>query len=114
MKKPYQKDTRFGPKSAPFAGQSPPVKRVKTDGRIGDSRPASSLRAGLDVDNNSKVQPHSGGLASVAASHLGTSPKGGTWSPRAAKARAMAKPNPKPYANPVNLTSKGLKKVKPD
>ena len=33
---------------------------------------------------------------------------------RVKKIRAMAKPNPKGYANPVNMTRKVLKHVKPD
>lgn len=108
----YQKNTNLV-KEAAFAGQHPAVKRVKTDGRIGSATPASYLKGGLTVNNNTKAQPHSGGLAGAAASHMGLSPKGGSWSPRAEKARKMAKPNPKPYANPVNAEHHTLKKMKP-
>ena len=112
MKKIYSKNTNMV-SSAPFA-QHPPVQRVKTDGRIGSATPHSQLVGGFTVNNNAKTQPHGGKLAGVAASHMGLSPKGGTYSPRVQKARKMAKPNPKAYANPINVDRGSLKRVKPD
>jgi hypothetical protein len=110
---PYNKNTNLV-KQAGFAGQHPPVTKVKTDGRIGSATPPSYLKGGLTVDNNKKVQPHHGAIGGAAPSHMGLSPKGGTWSPRVEKARKMAHPNPKPYANPLNSVRGPLKRVKPD
>lgn len=91
------------------------VTRVKTDGRIGSATPHSELKGGFTVDNNRKVQPHHGTLGSVAASHMShTYESTGAYQPRAAKAKQMAKPNPKKYANPVNVERGTLKHVKPD
>ena len=91
------------------------VTRVKTDGRIGSATPHSELKGGFEVDNNQKAQPHHGRLGGVAATHMSPSHEGGdVYQPRVKKARAMAKPNPKGYANPVNMTRKVLKHVKPD
>jgi hypothetical protein len=102
-----------------FSGQNPTVTRVKTDGRIGSVTPPNFLKGGFTADNNSKVQPHSGGLGAVAASHLGLNPKGGTYSPRVAKARATAaagrKAMSRPHTNPINAeVPSRLKHVKPD
>ena len=91
------------------------VTRVKTDGRIGSATPHSELKGGFEVDNNQKAQPHHGRLGGVAATHMSPSHEGGDiYQPRVKKVRAMAKPNPKGYANPVNMTRKVLKHVKPD
>lgn len=92
-----------------------PVQRVKTDGRIGSATPASYLKGGLDVNTNSAAQPHSGGLAGAAASHMGTNPKGGTWSPRVAKARkTAATPRHEAHVHPMNHAKPALKKVTPN
>ena len=110
----YQKNQNMV-QSHEFAGQNPRVTRVKTDGRLGTNTPHSELRGGFEVDNNQKVQPHHGRLGSVAGAHMGPNHEGGdAYQPRVKKARAMAKPNPKGYANPVNMTRKVLKHVKPD
>lgn len=93
---------------------SPGISRVKTDGRIGSATPARYLSGGFTADNNQAQQPHHGAVGSAAAKHMSPGHKGGVWSPRATKARAMAKPNPKPYANPVNAATPSLKRVKPD
>lgn len=109
----YQKNTNLV-KSADFP-QHPPVTRVKTDGRIGSVTPSSYLKGGLTVNNNKGQQPHHGPIGGAAAGHMSAGHKGGAqWSPRVAKARIMAKPNPKPYANPVNVDRPTLKKIKPD
>jgi hypothetical protein len=98
-----------------FSGQNPKVIRVKTDGRIGSATPHSELKGGFTVDNNKKVQPHHGPLGSVAAAHMSNTHEGGkAFQPRVQKARSMAKPNPKTYANPVNVERGSLKHVKPD
>ncbi len=98
-----------------FAGQSPRVTRVKTDGRIGSATPPEYLKGGLTVNNNSKAQAHRGGLGAVAAKHMSPSHEGGdVFSRRVTKARSMAKPNPKGYANPVNVDRPTLKHVKPE
>jgi hypothetical protein len=100
--------------SAPFAGQSPPVTRVKTDGRIGSVTPPSMLKGGFTVDNNTKAGPP-GRLGSKVATHVSPGHQGGNeWSPRVKKARAMAHPNPKAYANPVNQKRGSLIVKKPD
>ena len=113
----YQKNTNMVAESE-FAGQSPRVARVKTDGRIGSVTPPSFLKGGFTADNNSKAQPHGGGLGAVAATHMSTNPKGETWSPRAGKARAMAsagrKAMSRPHTNPINAETPALKRgVKP-
>lgn len=114
MRNSKQKNTNLVA-SAPFGGQHPPVNRVKTDGRIGSPTPPGRLKGGLTVNNNSKAQSHGGGLGAVAAKHLSPSHEGGgVWSDRVAKARSKAKPNPKPYANPVNVDRPSLKRVKPN
>jgi len=99
-----------------FSGQNPTVKRVKTDGRIGSVTPPADLKGGFTVDNNQKVQPHHGKLGGVAAAHMSHTYEGGkAYQPRVAKARAMAKPNPKAYANPVNAKYPNrLVRQKPD
>jgi hypothetical protein len=99
-----------------FAGQNPRVIRTKTDGRIGSATPPADLKGGFTVNNNQRVQPHHGPLGGVAAKHLSPNHEGGdVWSPRVKKARAMAKPNPKPYANPVNAqVPNRLVRKKPD
>ena len=110
----YQKNQNLVA-SHEFAGQNPRVTRVKTDGRIGSATPHSELKGGFTVDNNKKVQPHHGALGSVAASHMShTYESTGAYQPRVAKARSMAKPNAKAYANPVNVARGVLKHVKPD
>jgi len=112
----YQKNQNLVAASE-FSGQNPRVTRAvgKTSGRIGSATPHSELKGGFEVDNNQKVQPHHGRLGSVAAAHMGPNHEGGdAYQPRVKKARAMAKPNPKGYANPVNMTRKVLKHVKPD
>lgn len=109
----YQKNQNMvqtGPRQKDFQ-----VTRVKTDGRIGSATPHSELKGGFTVDNNQKVQPHHGSLGSVAASHMShTYESGGAYQPRVAKARSMAKPNAKAYANPINVQRGKLKHVKPD
>ena len=113
MAYPYSKNQNM--KSVgPDPGKTPGLQPVKTDGRIGSVTPPSYLKGGLTVDNNSKAQPHEGGIGSVAASHMGPGVKGGTWSPRAEKARKMAKPYPREHGHPMNVKSKTLKRVKPD
>ena len=107
----YNKNTRLIASNTDLP-PTPGLERTKTDGRIGSTR--GNPKGGLDVNTNSKAQSHSGGLGAVAAKHMGPNHAGGVWSPRAAKARRMATPNPKPYANPVNLGVRGLKSVKPD
>src|SRR6267378_2825969 len=109
----YQKNqnlVKTGPEPKNFA-----VTRTKTDCRIGSVTPPAYLKGGLTVNNNSKVQSHSGGLGAVAAKHMSPSHEGGrAFSPRVTKARAMAKPNAKAYANPVNVDRPRLKPVKPE
>lgn len=109
----YQKNQNLkqvGPRQKDFQ-----VTRVKTDGRIGTATPHSQLMGGFTVDNNQKVGPPAGRLGSNAARHMSPSHEGGDqWQPRVKKSRSMAKPNPKGYANPVNMTRKVLKHVKPD
>jgi len=96
------------------AQPKPAVTRVKTDGRIGSVTPPSYLKGGFTVDNNKKASPPTGQLGSQAKSHMAPGPNvGPTWSPRVAKARKMARPNPKPYANPINRVVKGLRPLKP-
>ena len=103
-----------------FAGQNPRVSRVKTDGRIGSVTPPQFLKGGLSVDNNQKLGPPYGPIGSTAASHMGPGePKGNTWSPRVAKARAMKaagmKAFSRPHVNPINTETPALKRgVKPD
>ena len=110
----YQKNQNMVA-SHQFAGQNPRVMRVKTDGRIGSVTPPGLLKGGFTVDNNPKMGPPSGPLGSNAAKHMGVGHQGGSaWSPRVAKARAMAKPNAKAYANPVNQTRGPLIPKKPD
>jgi hypothetical protein len=110
----YAKNTNLVQESE-FAGQNPRVARTKTDGRIGSATPPEYLKGGFTVDNNQKVQPHHGKLGGVAAAHMSHTHEGGdAYQPRVKKARSMAKPNPKAYANPVNVDRPGLKHVKPD
>lgn len=109
----YQKNQRM--KSVGPSVDLGAVQRVKTDGRIGSATPASYLKGGLDVNNNSAQQPHRGGLAGVAASHMGTSPKGGTWSPRVEKARKTAStPRKEKHVHPINHAKPALKRVTPN
>ena len=109
----YQKNQNLVA-SHEFAGQNPRVTRVKTDGRIGSATPHSELRGGYTVDNNKKAGP-SGELGVEAQKHMTVGHEGGdAWSPRVKKARSMAKPNAKAYANPVNVARGVLKHVKPD
>ena len=99
-----------------FAGQNPQVTRTKTDGRIGSATPHSELKGGFTVDNNPKAGP-AGPLGSKAAAHMSPDHEGGThWSPRVAKARAMANKGPtRPHTHPINTEKRGsLKRVKPD
>ena len=114
----YQKNTNMVAEHE-FAGQHPQTRKIKTDGRIGSVTPPSFLKGGFTVDNNSKVQPHGGGLGAVAATHMGVNPKGETWSPRAGKARAMAstgrKAMSRPHTNPINAqVPSRLVRVKPE
>lgn len=130
MRRLYGKQSVDTPQSLPGASQTHrkgrlvaqnqdvsagPVTRVKTDGRIGSVTPPSYLKGGLTVDNNSDAQPHAGGIGAVAAKHMGPHHQGGDqWTPRVAKARKMAKPNAKSYANPVNQSRGPLVPKRPD
>ena len=108
----YTKNTRLQSSNKDLP-PTPGLEKVKTDGRIGST--SGTPKGGLDVNTNSKAQSHSGGLGAVAAKHMGPSHEGGAaWSPRVERARRKAKPNPKPYANPVNSVRGSLRSVKPD
>ncbi len=108
----YQKNQNLVAQNADLPAHR--LQRIKTDGRIGSATPPQYLKGGLTVNNNSKVQSHSGGLGAVAAKHMSPSHEGGhAFSPRVTKARAMAKPNAKAYANPINVDRPSLKPVKP-
>src|SRR5690349_13033012 len=76
--------------TGPDHGPTPGLRPVKTDGRIGSTTPPSYLKGGLTVDNNKAQQPHHGQIGSAAADHMNASHSGEHYSPRAAKARAMA------------------------
>lgn len=109
----YQKNTSL--KSEASFPQHPPVIRVKTDGRIGSVSSPGSLKGGLTVDNNKKVQSHGGGLGSAAAKHMSTGHTGDVWSPRVAKARKSMDQGPtRSFAHPVNHRVGNLKRIKPD
>ena len=109
----YQKNTNMVA-SAPFAGEHPPVIRVKTDGRIGSATPHSELKGGFTVDTG-KLQPHKGGLAAVAARHMSPSDPPPTFTKRVAASRAqVAKQTGKAgFRNPINTDRPALKPVKP-
>lgn len=97
---------------------TPGLKRVKTDGRIGSVTPPSMLKGGFTVDNDTGVQPKSGGaLGAVAARHMSPNHDGqGThFSPRVLKARAQVKPaaGKTGFRNPVNVHPPALRKVVP-
>lgn len=112
-KNQYQKNTNL--KSEASFPQHPPVIRVKTDGRIGSVSSPASLKGGLTVDNNKKVQSHGGGLGGAAAKHMSPGHKGEAWSPRVAKARAALNKGPaRAFAHPVNHRVGNLKRIKPD
>lgn len=114
MKNSKQKNTNAVYKGG-SSGSAGGVTRVKTDGRIGSPTPAGRLKGGLDVNNNSRAQPHSGGLAGSAANHLGTGVKGGTWVARVEKARALAAtPRRDKHVKPINAQSGSLKRMKPN
>ena len=111
MAYPYTKNQNM--KSVgPDTPKTPGLQPVKTDGRIGSVTPPSWLKGGYTVDNNKKAGPHAE-MGALAASHMSPAPRGETWSPRVAKARAMAKPYPREHGHPVNTKSKTLKPVKP-